>query len=118
MPDASAPTGEPRLAIGIAATREFLPEEIGRSAQIDETARAVAAAVRYAGIADASDVHFVQIKCPYHSMAYSRGVSALGVALALGEVKGPISQDAVLKSVGPRIGHRIDAGRNRVVTQR
>ena len=61
-----------------------------------------------AGIASAADVHFVQIKCPlltkerieeaerrgatvatddtYHSMALSRGASALGVALALGEI--------------------------------
>ncbi len=118
VPDDSAPSGQPRLAIGIAATRDFLPEEIGLGAQIEETARAVTAAVRDAGIADASDVHFVQIKCPlltaarveeakrrghatvtadaYHSMAYSRGASALGVALALGEVRGPIADDAVL----------------------
>jgi cyanuric acid amidohydrolase len=62
-----------------------------------------------AGIGSAADVHFVQIKCPlltneriedaerrgasvatddtYHSMALSRGASALGVALALGEIK-------------------------------
>ncbi len=118
VPDGSAPSGQPRLALGIATTRDFLPEEIGRHAQIDETARAVRAAVRDAGIAHAGDVHFVQIKCPlltaarveeakrrgratatgdaYHSMAYSRGASALGVALALGEVHGPIADDAVL----------------------
>src|SRR5204862_8033186 len=35
-----------RLAIGIAATRDFLPQEIGRSAQIEETRRAVEAAMR------------------------------------------------------------------------
>ena len=62
-----------------------------------------------AGIASPADVHFVQIKCPlltkerieeaarrgaktatedtYHSMAVSRGASALGVALALGEIE-------------------------------
>lgn len=98
-----------RLAIGIGLTRAFKPEEIGRSAQIEETAAAVAAAMQDAGIATPHDVHFVQIKCPlltkgrieqaaergattatddtYHSMALSRGASALGVALALGEVR-------------------------------
>ena len=31
-----------RLSVGIAHTRDFLPEEIGRDAQIDETMKAVA----------------------------------------------------------------------------
>jgi cyanuric acid amidohydrolase len=95
-----------RLAIGVAHTREFLPEEIGRSTQIEETARAVRDALKDAGIDAPNDVHFVQIKCPlltaerveaararghatittdaYASMAYSRGASALGIAAALG----------------------------------
>src|SRR5579885_1932081 len=34
-----------RLSIGMAHTRDFLPEELGRSAQIHETAKAVAAAM-------------------------------------------------------------------------
>ena len=104
--DAAAPA--PRLAIGVGLTRAFVPEEIGRQAQIEETAAAVATAMKDAGIATPADVHFVQIKCPlltkerieeaerrgvavatqdtYHSMALSRGASALGVALALGEI--------------------------------
>jgi cyanuric acid amidohydrolase len=104
---ASAVQGK-RLVIGIAQTRDFLPEEMGRAAQIDATADAVAKAMRDAGIQSASDVHFVQVKCPlltsakvsaalargaspathdsYESMGYSRGASALGVAVALGEV--------------------------------
>ena len=107
--ETSAPASAKRLAIGTAFTRDFKPEEIGRQAQIDETASAVAAAMKEAGIAAAGDVHFVQIKCPlltkerieeasrrgektatedtYRSMALSRGASALGVALALGEIK-------------------------------
>ncbi len=66
----------------------------------------------------AQDVHWVQVKCPlltadrvraarraghepvteiaYKSMAYSRGASALGVAVALGEIATPIAEDAVL----------------------
>lgn len=96
-----------RLAIGRAATRAFRPEEIGRLPQIRETAAAVRRAIETAAIT-AVDVHFVQIKCPlitaerhaeatargarpathdtYASMGLSRGASALGVGLALGEI--------------------------------
>ena len=108
-----------RLSIGMAHTRDFLPEELGRSAQIAETAKAVKAAMEDAGISDSSDVHFVQIKCPlltsdrveaasargnkttttsaYSSMAYSRGASALGVAVALGEIPSDIHDEDVLR---------------------
>ncbi|MBX6317255.1 ring-opening amidohydrolase [Pigmentiphaga sp.] len=97
-----------RLVVGIAHTRDFAPEEIGRAAQVDATAQAVRAAMADAGITSAQDVHFVQVKCPlltsakvndalargldpvtrdtYESMGYSRGASALGVAAATGEV--------------------------------
>ncbi|MGN8081067.1 MULTISPECIES: ring-opening amidohydrolase [Variovorax] len=105
-----------RLAVGVAHTRDFLPEEIGRAAQIDATAQAVAEAMRDAGIDSADDVHFVQVKCPlltsakvadalsrgappathdsYESMGYSRGASALGVAVALGEAAREAIADA------------------------
>jgi cyanuric acid amidohydrolase len=108
-----------RLSIGIAHTRDFMPEELGRHAQIDETARAVRVAMRDAGIEDPEDVHFVQIKCPlltsdrieaasargcktvttsaYGSMGYSRGASALGVATALGEIDG-VCDEQILKN--------------------
>jgi cyanuric acid amidohydrolase len=108
-----------RLALGVAHTREFLPEELGRRAQIDATAEAVHRAMRDAQIESVADVHFVQIKCPlltserieaaalrgqatvtdepYTSMAFSRGASALGVALALGEIAGPVPDAAVLR---------------------
>lgn len=108
-----------RLSIGIAQTRDFLPEELGRSAQIQETAKAVLAAMADAAITDPQDVHFVQIKCPlltsdrteaasargcktvttsaYTSMAYSRGASALGVAVALGEIEDDVSDEHVLR---------------------
>jgi cyanuric acid amidohydrolase len=109
-----------RLSIGIASTRDFLPEELGGRAQIDETARAVSIAMADAAITDPNDVHFVQIKCPlltsdrieaasargkrtitksaYGSMGYSRGASALGVAAALGEVDGDIRDEYVLRN--------------------
>ena len=114
----SAPDGTKRLAIGVAATRDFEPWEIGRRPQIEATAEAVRAAMRGAGIAAAEDVHWVQIKCPlltadrvqaakraghevvtdtaYKSMGYSRGASALGVALAIGEIDAAIEDAAVL----------------------
>ena len=104
----SPPDGTSALAIGRAFTRDFLPEEIGRHGQVEETAAAVRRAMVSAGIEDTADVHYVQVKCPlltntrvsdaadrgqtvvtaetYKSMAYSRGASALGVAAALGEV--------------------------------
>jgi cyanuric acid amidohydrolase len=109
-----------RLSIGMAQTRDFLPEELGRSAQIEETAKAVKAAMADAGIADPHDVHFVQIKCPlltsvrveaasargnktitnsaYGSMGYSRGASALGVAVALGEIDAGVGEEQVLRN--------------------
>ncbi|HTZ68881.1 MAG TPA: ring-opening amidohydrolase [Roseiarcus sp.] len=118
-PVASADPSEKRLSVGIAQTRDFLPEEIGRDAQIGETAKAVEAAMREAGIDAVSDVHFVQIKCPlltaervkeaaqrgksavttsgYASMGYSRGASALGVAKALGEVGAGVGEGQALK---------------------
>ena len=113
-----APAGQKRLSIGIAFTRDFLPEEMGRRAQIEETAAAVRQAMAAGGIAAAGDVHFVQVKCPlltqakieaarargqepatadtYESMGYSRGASALGVALALGEIGEALPGDAAV----------------------
>ncbi len=110
------PTGA--LAIGTAFTPEFRPEELGRMAQVQATAAAVRAAMADAGISDVADVHYVQVKCPlltseriaeaeargatvathdtYRSMGLSRGASALGVALALGEVEGDRLSDAVI----------------------
>ncbi|MEO3473264.1 ring-opening amidohydrolase [Roseomonas sp. CAU 1739] len=103
------------LAIGIAFTRDFAPEEIGRMAQVEATAEAVRAAMAHG---DLDDVHYVQVKCPlltseriaeaeargatvathdtYRSMGLSRGASALGVALALGEVPAAALSEAVI----------------------
>lgn len=116
--DGNGGTGSKRLSIGVAHSRDFLPEEIGRKAQIDETVRAVHQAMRDGAIDDPRDVHFVQVKCPlltserieaalnrgrktvttgaYTSMGYSRGASALGVAKALGEIDG-VEEEQVLK---------------------
>jgi cyanuric acid amidohydrolase len=93
------------LAAGRCVTRDLAADEIGRAAQIRVAAEGVRAAMAEAGIADAADVHYVQVKCPLldsdaiaaapaplaaadtlKSMGVSRGASALGVALALGEL--------------------------------
>ncbi len=85
-PAADVPShGEKRLVVGIAHTRDFTPEEIGRTAQIDATSDAVRAAMADAGIADAADVHFVQVKCPLLTSAKvlgeaARSTSALRIA--------------------------------------
>jgi cyanuric acid amidohydrolase len=98
----------PALAIGRAHTPPLAFEHLGRVQQIDQVAVAVLAAMKDAGIADAADVHFVQIKCPLltaqrvgealrrgatvatgdtlKSMGLSRAASALGAAVALGEI--------------------------------
>ena len=103
------------LAIGTAFTRDFAPEEIGRMAQVEATAVTVREAIAQAAI---DDVHYVQVKCPlltseriaqaeargatvatqdtYASMGLSRGASALGVALALGEVPAAALSDAAI----------------------
>lgn len=115
--DAAARRAEKRLSVAVGATREFEPGEIGRMPQIEETARAVRALVEELGVDDARDVHLIQMKGaipPFtHAeaeaaaragtplrcdMAYSRGASALGVALALGEVQREALSDEVVLS--------------------
>ena len=109
--------GEKRLAVGIGYTRAFKPEEIGRMAQIEETARAVREVVASLKVDSPGDVHLVQMKGaipaytpeeedrwkkagqPLRSdMVYSRGASALGVGLALEEVShDQLSDDVVCR---------------------
>ena len=118
MVKSAATHHDKRLVVGIAHTRDFAPEELGRMAQVQATADAVRAAMRDAGIEDAADVHFAQVKCPlltsakvdaalrrgaetvtrdsYESMGYSRGASALGVGLALGEIAPERISDAAV----------------------
>lgn len=110
--------GEKRLALGIGITRDILPEEVGTMVQVREVAAAVATALAEAGIGDSADVHYVQVKGPLltpasiadadrrgkapvtrdpnGSKAYARGATALGVALALGEISEADLTDAVI----------------------
>jgi cyanuric acid amidohydrolase len=99
-----------RLAIGTAMSAELLPEDIGRPAMVEKVAQGVKAAMRDAGIDDPKDVHYVQTKTPlltietvqeanargkhvacevHDSMGVSNGTAALGIGVALGEVKMP-----------------------------
>ena len=104
-----------RLAVAIGHTRAFAPEEIGRMAQIEETARVVRDIAATLDLDALADVHLVQMKgaIPHFSpeqaqaaaragralrcdMVGSRAASALGVALALGEVEHSRLSDEVV----------------------
>jgi cyanuric acid amidohydrolase len=98
----------PALAIGSALTADLPAHLLGTRGQVEMVAIGVKAAMADAGISDPDDVHFVQIKCPLltaerislaeqgglsvatrdtlKSMGLSRGASALGVGVALGEI--------------------------------
>lgn len=94
------------LVLGVNHTQDFLPEEIGTLSMVKAVEKGVRLAIADADL-ESKNVHFIQIKCPlvttasskfnpegqtvkqpnsYESMAYSRGASALGAALALGEI--------------------------------
>jgi cyanuric acid amidohydrolase len=107
--DAGNPDGTSRsLAIGRAHTPPLPFEHLGRGAQVDQVAAGVLAAMLDGCITDPAHVHFVQVKCPLliaqrvadadrravsvatrdtlKSMGLSRAASALGAAVALGEL--------------------------------
>ncbi len=111
------PTDEPRLTVGFAMSETLLPEDIGRGAMITKVAAAVTEAMARAGITDAADVHYVQTKTPLltidtirdaksrghsvftedtlTSMDVSNGTTALGIAVALGEIEMPADEDVL-----------------------
>ena len=106
--DETAPSDEPRLAVGYAMSEIILPEDIGRPAMVEKVAAGVTQAMKEAGIEDPADVHYVQTKTPLltmdtindaksrghtvvtedplESMNISNGTSGLGIAYALGEI--------------------------------
>jgi cyanuric acid amidohydrolase len=110
----TGPASKPRLVIGTAMSGEIRPEDIGRPAMVETVAAAVKAAMRDAGIDDPADVHYVQTKTPlltiesvrdaesrghhaacevHDSMGVSNGTTALGIAVALGEIKMPRAEE-------------------------
>jgi cyanuric acid amidohydrolase len=96
------------LAVSVQRTRDILPEEVGTVSEVGEVAAATRRALVDLSIADPADVHYVQVKGPLltpaaiadassrgravvttdpnASKAFARGATALGVAVALGEV--------------------------------
>ncbi len=118
VPDERAePTDEPRLTVGFAMSEQLLPEDIGRQAMIRKVAAAVQVAMERAGITDPADVHYVQTKTPLltistisdaksrgktvwtehtlESMDLSNGTTALGIAVALGEIEMPSDEEVL-----------------------
>ena len=110
----TGPASKSRLVIGTSMSVALLPEDIGRPAMVEKVADAVKAAMRDAGIDDPKDVHYVQTKTPlltidsvrdadsrgqhvacevHDSMGVSNGTTALGIAVALGEVTMPKAED-------------------------
>jgi cyanuric acid amidohydrolase len=106
--DKTGPKSKDRLVIGAAMSPQILPEDIGRPAMVEKIAEGVRLAMKDAGIDDPNDVHYVQTKTPlltietvrdahgrgksvacevHDSMGVSNGTTALGIAVALGEVK-------------------------------
>ena len=118
VPASAAPSSdEPRLSVGFAMSEQILPEDIGRTAMITKVAAAVGEAMQRAGINDPGDVHYVQTKTPLltidtirdaksrghdvftedtlTSMDVSNGTTALGIAVALGEINMPTDADVL-----------------------
>lgn len=118
----SEPASAPRLAIGIAISRDIRPEEVGTVEQVHVVADLVKAALADAGIADPAAVHYVQVKGPLltpasigdadargattvtrdpnGSKAFARGAMGLGVAVGLGEVGADkVSQEIIAKDM-------------------
>ena len=115
--DAVEKTDEPRLTVGFAMSEQLLPEDIGRVAMIEKVAEGVKKAMAEAGIDDPADVHYVQTKTPlltidtirdaksrgktvwtehtHESMDLSNATTALGIAVALGEIEMPTDEDVM-----------------------
>ena len=107
------PSQKGALAVGRARTPRLPYAHLGRLFQVDMVAQGVRAAMRDAGLERGEDVHFVQIKCPLltaarmagadtatrdtlKSMGLSRGASALGAGVALGEIdRESLREDAI-----------------------
>ena len=116
-PEQVEPSDDLRLTVGFAMSEQLLPEEIGRVPMIEKVAAGVRTAMERAGITDPADVHYVQTKTPlltihtirdaksrgktvwtehtHESMDLSNGVTALGIAVALGEIEMPTDADVM-----------------------
>ena len=112
-----------RLVVGRSGSDAISPEEVGRMGMIHKVAEATRAAMKDAGLTDPKDVHLVMAKVPGLTVAsirdaesrgktvvshdltfgpegagvYANDGAALGVALALGEVKEAALSDEVVR---------------------
>ena len=115
--------GEKRLVVGRAGSDAIAPEEVGRMGMMHKVADATHRAMADAGLSDPRDVHLVMVKVPGLTVAsirdaesrgntvvshdltfgpegagsYANDAAALGVALALGEVKESALSDDVVR---------------------
>jgi len=116
-------SGDKRLVVGRAGSEPIAPDEVGRMGQINKVAEATRGAMLDAGLTDPKDVHLVMVKVPglttasikdaesrgksvvSHDLtfgpegagAYANDAAALGVAVALGEVKESALSDDVVR---------------------
>jgi cyanuric acid amidohydrolase len=124
IPDGDAQADkDKRLVVGRAGSDAMPPEEVGRMGQIKKVAEATRRAMADAGLTDPKDVHLVMVKVPGLTTAsikdaesrgqsvvshdltfgpegagvYANDAAALGVAMALGEVKGSALSDDVVR---------------------
>ncbi|MEU8273871.1 ring-opening amidohydrolase [Microbispora bryophytorum] len=113
-PATAVRTDEPRVSVGVAMSEVILPEDVGRPAMVEKVAAGVREAMKIAGIDDPADVHYVQTKTPLltlstitdakergqtvvtedtlKSMDISNSTTALGIAVALGEIETPSAE--------------------------
>ena len=144
---AYAPTGRyepsdaPRVSVGVAMSEPILPEDIGRPAMVEKVAAGVREAMKVAGIDDPADVHYVQTKTPLltmdtiadarrrghdvwtedtlKSMDVSNSTTALGIAVALGEISMPsaaqIHRDLSLYSAVASCSSGVELDRAQIV---
>jgi cyanuric acid amidohydrolase len=115
--------GDKRLVVGRAGSDPMSPEEVGRMGQIRKVAEATHRAMADAALTDPRDVHLVMVKVPGLTTAsikdaesrgktvvshdltfgpegagvYANDAAALGVAMALGEVKESALSDGVVR---------------------
>ena len=116
---------EKRLVVGRAGSEAIAPEEVGRMGMMRKVAEATHRAMADAGLSDPHDVHLAMVKVPGLTVAsirdaesrgktvvshdltfgpegagsYANDAAALGVALALGEVKeSDLSDDVVRRN--------------------
>lgn len=107
-PAAATTSGEERLTIGVASSRQLTPEEFGTMTQVDLVAETTLQAMQDARITSSDQIHCVEVKCPAMTpsrihdatnrgkkvvnnnpaaaSSMAKGACALGVAVATGEV--------------------------------